>query len=158
MPRANKAVFSFQGDPGEFITQGTTENRTDRDSVFTVKAVEGRNSLEIRIDSGQSDPWSLEFAAPKGKRLRTGVYTCATRYGFQKDDEPGFTMAGSHRGHNASIAEFTIRHIQYNKAGKLVTFVAEFVQSGEHTVSAVQGKIYYHRKPEAVAIENAAAA
>jgi hypothetical protein len=151
MPRKSNVTFSFASESGDFIGQGRSESYTLTSTTFTAKQ-KGKNSICIGMeyDGGY---WNLEFAAPKGERLRAQVYSGATRFPFQADNSPGICMSGNGRCANQSFGQFKIERIQFSKAGDLVMFQAEFTQHSERPEApGLVGNIYYYKKPQKTTI------
>jgi len=129
------SYFSF---PGDYVGGGKKAIYLEaQDEIFHIY---GNGKPNVRVsfygrDSGAS--WSAEFSAPRGEELAIGIYQDATRYGFQKKENPGLDFSGSGRGHNTSIGTFEILEIEYDEEGKIVAFAANFVQQGS----------CYHQEP-----------
>jgi hypothetical protein len=147
MPRKNNITFSFASKTGDFIGQGRTESYTPVSTQFTVKQ-NSKNSVCFGMEY-ERGYWNLEFAAPKGERLRAQVYMGATRYPFQADNAPGICMSGNGRCANRSFGQFEIERIQFSKTGDLVLFQAEFTLHSERPEApGLTGNIYYYQKPQ----------
>ena len=85
--------------------------------------------------------WYAEFQAPKGIPLRVGPYEGATRYPFQRDTDPGLSIAGEGRGCNTLTGRFTIREADFSPSGQVRHFWATFEQHCENMALALYGDV-----------------
>ncbi len=148
MPRKNAAKFSFSSKSGDFIGQGLSRSYDLNDSKIVVCDVghvnrARTNAVRFTVER-DSENWNIEFAAPKGMRLRVGEYLYATRFPFNADESPGLNMSGCGRGSSNSYGRFSVDLVRFNKAGELVLFKASFVQHSETmTAPPLEGNLYY---------------
>lgn len=148
MPRKTAATFSFTSQAGDFIGQGMTRSYDLSSSQIVGRdaghaaAVKG-NAVQLTVEQG-GENWTIQFAAPKGQRLRVGEYLNATRFPFNEESVPGLSVSGCGRGSNQSFGHFTISRIGFNRAGGLTLFKASFVQRSEAlTAPSLSGEVYY---------------
>jgi hypothetical protein len=148
MPRKAAARFSFTSEAGDFVGQGLTRSYESSDSqivgrdVGFATAVKA-NAVQLTVEQGKEN-WTVAFAAPKGRRLRAGEYSNATRFPFNDDGVPGLSMSGCGRCSNRSFGRFTVERIGFNRAGELTLFQGHFVQHSEMEMApALSGEIYY---------------
>ncbi len=148
MPRKEAARFSFNSAKGDFIGQGRSETYDMASAKIVGTALDqyGKgNAVRFTIERGR-DNWTLNFGAPKGERLTTGVYENALRFPFHGERTPGLTLSGCGRCSNESSGRFVVSQVRFNKAGGLVLFEASFVQRSERTdAPPLQGEISYFK-------------
>jgi hypothetical protein len=70
--------------------------------------------------------WNLEFAAPRGERLRVGPYTGAERTAFRSPTAPGLDLSGEGRGCNTVRGSFEVHELEQAPDGGLNRFTATF--------------------------------
>lgn len=70
--------------------------------------------------------WNLEFAAPRGERLRVGPYTGAERLSFRSQTAPGLDLSGEGRGCNTVRGSFEVHELEQAPDGGLSRFTATF--------------------------------
>lgn len=160
MPYANKVIFSYTSEPGEWIGQGRSNTLTSKDcSVrFLNKDINGPSyiSLEIcpREESEDKHYMHIRVEAPKGRRLRKCENIQTYRF---SDTGHSLDVTGGGRGHSDCIGSLTIKRIRFSKKGKLVMLDATFENRGvrhdNQASPALTGSIYYYQKPEPAADE-----
>ena len=126
--------ISFEGQPGEFISQGMAWSFTSG-GVFDF-------SVSRNFDNGISfswnnfgnvpftdfESWGLRFAAPGDATIVPGLYEDATRFPFQDIMDPGLTLSGDGRGCNTSIGQYDVGQVSYAPNGDVTRFSATFEQ------------------------------
>jgi len=130
--------LTMSSDPGDYIGGGRQYTYTLQDSAISV----ARN-----YDSGVSvsfGGWNLDFAAPFGQPLMTGVYTGAMRWPFQDDNRAGLDVFGQGRGCNKVTGAFTVRQLEYDHSGTVQSFWATFEQHCEGMVPALRGELRFN--------------
>ncbi len=70
--------------------------------------------------------WDLEFAAPRGERLRVGLYRGAERAVFRTGSAPGLAFSGEGRACNRVGGFFEVHEIDQAADGGLSVFTATF--------------------------------
>ena len=136
--------LSFESELGDFVGQGKT---FASDANYQVNLRSTGKSLEtacFTIDN-RTNNWAINFASPKGQRLKKGTYEDAVRFAFRKDEEAGFALYGNGRGANEVFAKFTVECIRRSKAtGVIVLFRAKFTQRADRAdAPALSGRMYY---------------
>ncbi len=85
--------------------------------------------LSGRVTPGTEDDrpvWNLEFAAPRGERLRLGVYRDAERAAFRTGSAPGLAFSGEGRACNRVGGSFEVHELDQAADGGLSVFTATF--------------------------------
>jgi hypothetical protein len=123
--------LSFFSQRGDYIGQGQTHVWTRSETTFEV--YEGFGTLTPRlaafnVTTPDGETWTLAFSAPLGQALQPGDYTGATRYPFQANTVPGFTIFGHGRGCNELTGRFRVYQVHVNLQGKVDEFAADFEQ------------------------------
>ena len=140
--------LAFAGQPGEFITDGTSEliEGDEINQVFVSRNFD--NGISVRLNN-----FSLDFSAPGDAQLMSGDSFDATRWPFQEAGDAGFTFSGNYRTYNDSLASFTIDQVVYDGEGNVLVFDASFMQRGELGDPAAFGRVVYNiPEPTAVAL------
>jgi hypothetical protein len=137
--RPLRGVIAFKSEPGDYIGQGKTERFTHTDGKLSATVDASRNTLTVYFHG--DDHWSLDFAAPEGKRLEVGRYESAQRAAFHNPVKPGLDVSGAARGCNTLSGRFTIKEIAFADDNTLQRFVAEFEQRCEETGPPLRGSI-----------------
>jgi hypothetical protein len=84
--------------------------------------------------------WSLRFGGANKEKPRLGLFTNAKRHPFS-DASPGFCVSSDHRGCNQLGGQFEILELEYNDAGMVTAFAANFVQRCEETGPPLFGSV-----------------
>lgn len=136
---AESATLSFVSEPGDYIGQG--ESRSYTEGLSTTVSSDGR--IAGVSYWGSSEWWYLDLAAPEGQKLVVGAYEGATRYPFQESTEPGLSLSGSGRGCNTLTGRFEVTVAEYDTAGNLRQFAANFEQHCEGAEPALWGEVSF---------------
>lgn len=123
---ANDWVFS--GEPGDYISQGTTQSYSGTE--ITASASTDKNVISISANT-PDHWWYLDFAAPAGQELAVGTYNNATRHPFQDPGVAGISQYGDGRGCNQNFGNFTVHEVEYGPYGYLVHLRATYSQRCE---------------------------
>ena len=93
----------------------------------------------IRVYQPRGEGWDVRFAAPRGKRLRPGVYANARR--FSDSAHPGLSVGGAGRVCNTSTGQFTIVDIGYGPYGYVQSLRARFEYHCDGREPALRGQL-----------------
>jgi hypothetical protein len=100
-------------ESGDWVGQGTSRIwRTPHDSV-TVSGGSGFVGVGV---SGSGGDFTLDFAAPSGKRLKAGSYLDAQRYPFESSGRPGLDISGDGRGCNEVSGRFWVLDLSRDRS------------------------------------------
>jgi hypothetical protein len=135
--------IEMDSEAGDWVGQGGQYRMDPGDGDMTAQVYEtGAVSIEFR----GVDWWNFAFAPPAGIALAPGVYEEATRFPFQPDDEPGFSVSGQSRGCNSLFGRFEI--LELVQAGEeLAQFDVLFEQHCEYFGYALFGRLRYNATP-----------
>jgi hypothetical protein len=137
----------FFSQRGDYIGLGVRQLWTRTDTQFLAGPAYSTTPsrwVDVWIKTPDGDSWSLDFAAPLGQSLRVGDYDGATRFPFQADTRPGLDVSGHGRGCNTLTGRFRVYEVQFDGAGKVISFAADFEQHCEGGASALFGAIRYN--------------
>jgi hypothetical protein len=138
--------FSYVSHPGDYIGQGRSGTLSDA-SQFRVSGTQGK--LSVSVDTG-TEWWDVTLAAPRGRQLTTGVYTNATRAGFN-DTTPGLDVSSTGRGCNETSGRFTVYAISADAAGRVTSLDAELSQVCDGSTGALDATVRF-AAPAAAAV------
>ncbi len=135
--------IEMESEAGDWVGQGRQYRLDlgDGDMTSTVYA-----SGAVSVDFRGIYPWSFDFAPPDGEPLTAGVYEDATRFPFQPDEEPGFSVSGEHRGCNSLFGRFEILEIAID-GENLSRLDVLFEQHCEYMGYALFGRLRYNATP-----------
>ncbi len=142
LPDLGASVF-FDSQPGDYIGQGQRHIWIASDTLFRLGASTPR-LLQFFVTTPDGDQWNLSFAVPAGDILHVGNFEGATRYPFQAASVPGMDISGHGRGCNQLTGRFRIHQIDYDSAGTLKAFAADFEQHCEGFMPPLYGAIRYN--------------
>ncbi len=95
-------------------------------------------------DNWEDEYYNLEFAAPRGERLHTGLYLGAERAAFREGRRPGIDIGGDGRGCNETFGRFDVKDIAVNSKGTVTRLWLTYEQHCEYSVeSALIGEVRY---------------
>lgn len=151
----SETFLTFESDPGEYIGQGRTYTYGLNDAQWNARfeSINGVEYVSIQImqppgiASGESFWWSLDFAAPRGRRLAAGTYDAATRFPFQPTTQPGLSFSGTGRGCNTLTGRFTITEIKLGPSNTVDRLRATFEQNCEGGSRALRGRVSIAANP-----------
>jgi hypothetical protein len=134
---------------GDYIGQGNTNSYLEeRDGKFTIssnnKSIITINYRGHEVDNRYGENWSINFTAPDKELLKPGIYKDAARIAIKGFGQPGFYIIGCGRGCNKSSGEFEILEIEYDNAGKVEAFAANFIQKCEIKGPPLFGSVRYN--------------
>jgi Divergent InlB B-repeat domain/FG-GAP-like repeat len=145
-PRAAHAQTTelfFDSQPGDYIGGGTVHHHTAVDATFTASpSTSGVTSISV-IGPDYDFWWYLDFkAAGAAPGPVVGTYETARRYPFSGTLN-GLDVSGDGRGCNALTGRFVVLEAEYDSAGTVLKFAADFEQHCEDSVPALFGSIRY---------------
>jgi hypothetical protein len=143
LPDLGAGSLFFASQTGDFIGRGERRVWIVSDTRFLVRSSTSR-IVEFDVTTPDGEQWDLSFAAPAGNILRLGDFDGATRYPFQAPSVPGMSISGHGSGCNQLTARFRIHQIEFDSAGALKAFAADFEQHCEGIASALVGAIRYN--------------
>ena len=135
-------------DAGDYIGLGQTYSETPLVALFTPKALAATvnygRGVQVTVNGGITNDWTLDFAAPLGQTLQVGTsYDMAQGYPFEPVNIPGLSVFGDGRGCSVS-GRFVILDLQTDVNGEITAFAADFEQHCEPAVAALHGKIRFN--------------
>ena len=141
------AQLAIVGDPGDFITQGSSyyldsylanfHIESSDSGIVTIRVVTLGDTLLINFARG-----SLDIDPKKNTRLSAGIYSGALRFPFAAP-APGLSVSGFGRACNQSSGYFNVYEIEFDNDGQVTRLIADFEQHCEHVVAALRGSIVY---------------
>jgi hypothetical protein len=147
-------VLYYTSTPGSWVGGGETATVTPATNFgFDFLARQNfDNGVSFFIDDFDQNPnfqsrrwWFLDFAAPSDAALAPGLYLGATRFPFQKPNEPGLSFGGNGRGNNMQTGYFRVFEVQLGANGAVTAFSADFLQYDEtQTVHYSWGSIRFN--------------
>ncbi len=137
-------------------TTGKAAERTfslDTGYVISVKQYGGQAtfSFDNQAAAGNADfqVWSLVLSSPlgpvvpAGTTLGVGDYEDAVRIPMYAG-QPGLDFSGDSSGPNTVTGNFQVLEAEYDDAGNVLKFAANFVQYDDGRAQAVRGEVRYH--------------
>jgi hypothetical protein len=145
------ALFIISSDSRDFIGKGRERVYYPKDGTFIVSPTSRAKSIDINFRSHKTKEWwSLTFGGTNKEEPRIGLFTNAKRYPFS-DASPGFSISSDHCGCNELSGQFEILELEYDEAGVVTAFAANFVQRCEKIGPPLFGSI---RINSCIPIEN----
>ncbi len=136
---AQTTALALNSQLGDFIGGGISQTFTPTDGAFSTSR-NFSNGISVQFNGGPHF-WFLDFAAPLGAPLATGVYEGATRWPFESLTAPGLSVSGEGRGCNTLTGRFEVLEVVYGVSGNVERFAATFEQHCEGGVPALVGAI-----------------
>jgi hypothetical protein len=135
------ALFIISSNSRDFVGQGREKAYYPEDGTFTISQIWYDGAIGINFHSTKKGEWwSLRFGGANEEEPRIGLFTNAKRHPFS-DASPGFDVDSDHRGCNRLSGQFEILELEYNDAGVVTAFAANFVQKCEETGPPLFGSI-----------------
>jgi hypothetical protein len=75
--------------------------------------------------------WNVSFAMPMGQTLAAGTYAGVTEFPFQPTNAAGLRFEGNGRADDQITGGFQILEIDFDGAGQVDSFAADFLQNDE---------------------------
>lgn len=136
---------AMYSDTGDYIGQGEQQLFTTANSTVSVSG----NSGDITINVNSPGGYTMEFAAPQGHALQTGVYDGAARAPFRSGLEPGIDISGDGRGCNTDQGRFEIKDIDFAASGVPDRLWLVYEQHCEGAVPALFGEVRINEPADA---------
>ncbi|WP_306336067.1 hypothetical protein [Streptomyces sp. KL118A] len=135
--------YSYTSAEGDYIGQGESGTYKDPQSPMRISGT--AESLTVSLPDAQ---WSIDIAAPRGDKLRPGVYRGAERAAFRTGRSPGLDVSGGSRGCNEVYGSFSVNQIETDADGNVTLLDASFTQNCESaTAPALKGAVKYRAYP-----------
>jgi len=136
-----RSWLTWRSPVGDFVGGGKplTFSADDGDILLS-----GHNSswIEIYIDGGAFNSWTLMFQAADHSALSTGTYLAAERWPFQDAGHPALSIYGDGRGCNNLSGQFNV--FELDPSDPPTQFAARFVQSCEGFEPPLRGTLLYN--------------
>ncbi|MFD7665298.1 hypothetical protein [Streptomyces sp. NPDC059788] len=137
--------YTYESVAGDYIGQGKAG--TYREPTAKITLAGNAGAVRVRVE-GAEDLWDIDIAAPKGDRLRPGVYRDAERAAFRTGRSPGLDVGGNGRGCNEVYGQFTVNQIATDAAGAVTLLDASYTQKCESaTAQPLKGTVKYRALP-----------
>ncbi|WHT18747.1 hypothetical protein N8J89_37525 [Crossiella sp. CA-258035] len=139
--------YEFVSQSGDWVGGGQTRSYQAPTDKFRFTG--NAEYLTLSVDSADGrEWWSVTLAAPKGERLRPGIYRDAERAPFRTGRAPGLDVGGTGRGCNQVWGQFAIDQIETDSSGAVSVLEAGFTQNCEGPdAPALKGKVKYQAFP-----------
>ena len=137
-PAKYPIVAGLYSQEQDYIGAGQTSLLTPADGLFALEHDLGH--VAIDFDGGGRNSFTFDFAAPLGMELLPGVYESVRKYP-QPPRRPGLGVAGAHRACNDVTGRFVVLEAQYDSAGDVQRFAADFEQHCEGAPAALFGYV-----------------
>jgi len=135
------ALFIISSDSQDFVGQGREKIYYPEDGTFTISQIWCDGAIGINFRSNEKrEWWSLTFGGTNKAPPRIGLFTNAKRHPFSGVC-PGFEIDSDHRGCNRLSGQFEILELEYNDAGTITAFAANFVQRCEEIGPPLFGSV-----------------
>ena len=139
---ATATSVTMFSEPGDYIGGG--QQRLFHPGNATVTVSGSTSSLTVSVSGGtHGDSYALQFAAPIGQTLTTGVYTGAQRAAFRESGRPGMDIFGSGRGCNEVGGHFEVKDIATSPGGGIARLWIVYEQHCEDGAPALFGEVRY---------------
>lgn len=139
---AQTTALFFDSQAGDYIGAGQPATYTPVDGTFSASTTVHGASFQV-IGPGSAFWWHLDFkAAGPAPAPMPGVYEEARRASFTNFN--GLDVGGSGRGCNEIVGRFVVLEAQYDGAGGVIRFAADFEQHCEDQGPALFGAIRYN--------------
>ncbi|WP_030024818.1 hypothetical protein [Streptomyces monomycini] len=137
--------YTYTSVAGDYIGQGHAGTYREPNAKITVAGDAGY--ARVRVSTAE-EWWDIDLAAPKGEKLRPGVYRDAERAAFRTGRSPGLDVGGNGRGCNEVYGRFTVHQIATDEAGAITLLDASYTQNCESaTAQPLKGTVKYRALP-----------
>lgn len=100
--------------------------------------------VTVGVSGGDfGDYYSMDFAAPPGKKLHPGLYVNAQRAPFRTAGRPGIDIYGDGRGCNVTGGRFDVKEIAVGPTGSIRRLWLTYEQHCENDVQALFGEVRF---------------
>ncbi|MFD4634209.1 hypothetical protein ACFVYR_17050 [Streptomyces sp. NPDC058284] len=135
--------YAYTSAEGDYIGQG--KSGTYKDPQIPVRISGTAEYLTVSLPDAE---WSIVIAAPRGEKLRPGVYRGAERAAFRTGRSPGLDVSGGSRGCNEVYGQFSVNQIETDAEGKVTLLDAAFTQNCEDAAApALKGAVKFRAYP-----------
>jgi hypothetical protein len=137
-----RTFVTMYSDSGDYIGNGA-------DQLFTPSlgsvGVSGKASyMTVNVSGGTSGgSYSMVFAAPPGKKLKTQSYLDAQRAPFRDAGHAGIDIYGNGSGCNTVSGRFDVRQITTDDTGAITSLWILYEQHCDGVVPALFGEVVY---------------
>ena len=129
---AETASLQMQSPAGDYIGKGKTYSESTPTDAFVSRSDE--NTVTVGVTAADGNFWTLELAAPLGKKLKVGTtYSGAVDVLSRTGSDPGISISGDSRGCGADTGSFTVTELAFGPYG----YVQKFPR---HLLAAVRGR------------------
>lgn len=145
-------AVTMYSDSGDYIGGGV--QRVFAPPSGSVTASGGGGQLSVGVGGGPTGAgFSMEFAAPPGSALGTGVYVDAERAAFRSAGHPGIDISGDGRGCNEDAGRFEVKDLAWGAKGAVQRLWLVYEQHCEGGTAATFGEIRVNEPaPDAPAV------
>ena len=148
LPVAHPVLASFQvaGDPADPVTGGRSFGYETSAATFQLLP-QPNGGLSVSILPAADLPWAVVLAAPAGRPLVPGRYDGATRWPFNRPEEPGLSVTGRGVGCNTSTGSFVVRSISWREGRQPEALDATFEQRCDGAAGVLRGEVRFGLPP-----------
>ncbi|RDD84857.1 hypothetical protein [Streptomyces parvulus] len=141
--------YSHSSEAGDYIGQGAKAAYTPATATITAGGDAEYVRFRVWVESGEDVTWwDVDLAAPRGEKLRPGVYRNAERASFRTGRSPGLDVSGDGRGCNEVWGQFSVNQIETDDTGAISVLDASYVQRCESgDAPALRGVVKYQAYP-----------
>ena len=125
--------------------QGQTTTLTPLQAPFTATPVSSGSGVQVSVNLGISESWTLDFAPPSGQTLQVGTsYEMAQTYPSQSTGYPEVAVSGNEAC--SGLGRFVVLDLQKDGQGNITSFAADFqiTCSSFVSIGSIGGKIRYN--------------
>ena len=140
--QVRSAVLAFEGDQGDWVTDGRSYRFESNDCPFVIDTWEP-DRISLRFCNYDGD-WNVSFAVPSGMRFERNTYENVAGYLFQEQDQAALDITGAGSGCNEIAGEFTVDTVEYIGESP-ATLSISFTQYCDDEVSAMTGTFTVER-------------
>ncbi|GGS54232.1 hypothetical protein AB0E75_17995 [Streptomyces griseoviridis] len=141
--------YSHTSEAGDYIGQGGTAAYTPDTAEIAVTGDAGQLRLRVWAESAEDLTWwEVSLAAPKGERLRPGVYRDVERTPLRTGRAPGLDVYGEGRSCDDVYGRFAVNQIETDDSGAVTVLDATYTQRCDRaTAPALKGVVKYRAFP-----------
>ncbi|MFB6773460.1 hypothetical protein [Streptomyces sp. NPDC056337] len=141
--------YSHNSEAGDYIGQGAKAAYTPATATITAGGDAEYVRFRVWVESEDDVTWwDVELAAPKGEKLRPGVYRNAERASFRTGRSPGLDVSGDGRGCNEVWGQFSVNQIETDDTGAVSVLDASYVQRCDSaSAPALRGQVKFRALP-----------
>ncbi|MFH9423280.1 hypothetical protein [Streptomyces sp. NPDC017529] len=137
--------YAYTSVAGDYIGQGRAGTYREPAAEITMAGDAGYARVSVRAPG---EWWEIDLAAPKGERLRPGVYRNAERAVARTGRSPGLDVWGNGRQCNELYGQFTVDQVATDDTGAITLLDASYTQKCESaTAPPLKGTVKYRALP-----------